>query len=237
MDNEAAQVSGSGDEAQPRKDEPQSEQEQPGESSADANYGWAEGGEEVNGDGGSVTANIGVTAYLLGDRQPARELGAVNPGYFDAGEGADFIGFLHTEAATLGLYIENEQRVVGMWQGELEPAMSVDVAGAAVQVESLAKSLGRRYNQESVMLFRPDPHGRGNLYILNDVRPEEADLVFDEMLRQGLSGGRYVNERIEVVDKAGELRDNVEALGVLLGKQVDRISGHTRFLSQEEGDY
>lgn len=87
------------------------------------------------------------------------------------------------------------------------------------------------------MLFRPDPHGRGNLYILNDARPEEADLVFDEMLRQGLSGGRYVNERIEVVDKAGELRDNVEALGVLLGKQVDRISGHTRFLSQEEGDY
>ncbi len=105
-----------------------------------------------------------------------------------------------------------------MWQSDLEPAMSVDVAGAPIQVENLAKSLGRRYNQESVMLFRPDPHGGGNLYIVNDVRPEEADLVFEEMLRQGLVGGRYINGRIEVVDVSGELRDNVETLGVLLGK-------------------
>lgn len=219
------------------KDEPPRGQESPDQYGANTDFGQAKGSAESNGDEGSITANIGATAYLLGDQQPTRELEAVSTDYFAAGEGADFVSFLHTEAVTLGLSIENEERVVGMWQGDLEPAMSVDVAGAPIQVENLAKSLGRRYNQESVMLFRPDPHGRGNLYIVNDIRPEEADLVFEEMLRQRLVGGRYINGRIEVVDVSGELRDNVETLGVLLGKQVDRTSGYTQFLSQEEGDY
>ncbi|PZR96090.1 MAG: hypothetical protein DLM69_11110 [Candidatus Chloroheliales bacterium] len=184
-----------------------------------------------------VTINIGATSYLLGNRQPTRTLGAVNPEYFSEGEGADFVAFIHEQSITLGLSIESEQPVVGMWQGNLEPALSVDVVGLPTQVERLARLLGRRYNQESVMLFQPDPKGRGNLYSITDVSADEADLVFGEMLRQGLPGGRYMAGRIEIVDVAGESGSNVRALADLLGKEVRTIAGHTRFLSKGEGDY
>lgn len=191
----------------------------------------------VSGEQESVTTNIGATAYRLGDREPTRALLAVNLAYFSAGEGAEFVSFLHTEAAALGLILESEAQVVGMWQGDLEPAISVDVTGLPPQIEKLAKSLGKRYNQESVMLFQRDPAASGNLYAIQDVHHEEADLAFREMLRQGLSGGRYVNGRIEVVDIAGELGANVTILAGLLGKTLVATAGYTRFLSREEGDY
>jgi len=184
-----------------------------------------------------ITINIGATSYSLGDLEPIRALGAVNPEYFSEGEGADFVAFIHEQSTTLGLSIENERPVVGMWQGNLEPAMSVDVVGPPAQVERLAKLLGRRYNQESVMLFQPDPKGRGNLYGIADVSLEEADMVFGEMLRQGLPGGRYVDGRIEIVDVAGESGSSLRALADLLGKKVRTTAGHTRFLSKGEGDY
>jgi hypothetical protein len=115
--------------------------------------------------------------------------------------------------------------------------MSLTVVGPLAQIESLAKLLGRRYNQESVMLFQPDPKGRGNLYSIADVSLEEADMMFGEMLRQRLPGGRYVDGRIEIVDVAGESGGNVRALADLLGKEVRTTAGHTRFLNKEEGDY
>ena len=109
--------------------------------------------------------------------------------YAYSGEFQAFLYHVAQEAEHRSLRVSNLLLVGGLWEGRFEPSASLSVKGDETQILRFAVVLGKRYNQDSVILFKEDQDGDGILYWLYGI--EDVNAVGAAM-REAEIHGRFV---------------------------------------------
>lgn len=199
-----------------------------------AGAGGAGGPGGAGGSGGPMGpgfVNLGITPYRPQPEGPDdpryQRLGDL-AGYYETERYREFEARLHREAGAAGLRVAEVRRVVGVWEGEFEPAVSVDLAGDPDEARGLALRLKEQYTQEGVMEFEPDEESEGLLYLLRGV--EDRERAAQLMREYGFPGGRFEGDRLEIADRGGGMTEAVARLAVDLGTDLDARAGRISFL-------
>ncbi len=151
-------------------------------------------------------------------------------------------------AAQMNVQVIEEVHAAGVWEGNLEPAASITVQGADEDIAGLAKWLGSRYYQDSVMVFTPHAEGvEGGMYVLSEISDPNTDLDTSQamdvpaalaaMHNAGLKGGRVVGHRLEIADDGGEFRPQPKQIAELarsLGLRQQYTHGRVEWLNAGE---
>lgn len=109
-------------------------------------------------------STLGVTAYYKTDdpSYPRKRFKAAKA-LFDESKWQAKWGRFEADidrlAAEHGVTVVGRQRTVGVYEGEFEPSYSIEVTGSTDAVEAYNAALGRKWNQDAVVGFTPDPEG------------------------------------------------------------------------------
>ncbi len=178
-----------------------------------------------------VTASLGGTSY---NAEPAYTVAQFNTAYFQSGEYQGFERDIAAGCEARGVQVEQMARVMGIWEGQLEPAIAATLHGVEKDILDVARQLGARYKQYGMLIVVPDPTARQYSYTIKDIAPAEVTDCIAAMKAFGVDGGRYVNGRIEVADKDNIWRVGVEAVAQELGKPLERIRARITLLEGDE---
>lgn len=135
----------------------------------------------------------------------------------------------------------SEQKTPGyIWEGQLEPAVSVWIEGGQgqdaqmtqLEVREFAASLGSKYNQDAVLLFTPDEDANRILYTLRGI--QEGDMAIAKMQEYGIPSGRLSEDTLEIIDVCGSHEQAVMALAVALNANWDFVYGHAQIMRRED---
>ncbi len=176
----------------------------------------------------SVRINFGITPYR---GRPLARAEAISE-YYETPRYKGFVRRLEREARVAGVVLVSFEQAAGIWQGSLEPAVSLELEGDVAALHQLAEQLRKRYNQDAVMLFVADEAANGAFYILEGMR--DADYA-NEILREfGIKGGRFrfIGTRLEIADADGSLAASVRILAEELGVKLTVIPGNLEFVSR-----
>ena len=210
-----------------------------GESGAEVGIGGGgpNTGEAGTPEGAGPRTNVGITPY-----QPEPE-GPDDPrygnleeleGYYEEQRYKDFERDLRQKADSLGLRVVEVRRVAGVWEGEFEPAVSVEIEGDVGRTEELSRTLGSQYQQYGVVQFAADENGPDALWRLDGVSDRErAGTAMQEL---GFPGGRFDGDRLEILDFGRDGEAAVFELSRRLGATLGYLTGNARLLEKGE-DY
>ncbi len=148
--------------------------------------------------------------------------------YYETERYREFESRLRRESKAAGLRVAAIERVVGVWLGDFEPAVSVDLEGDPETARALALRLKSEYTQEGVMEFRSDPDGPDMVYLLEGVSDYEE--VAKLMGEYGLPGGRIAGKTLEIADQGGKDAEKVVLLADAIGVSIDSRQGTVQFL-------
>lgn len=175
--------------------------------------GKADPGEQPRRRG--VRANVGVTPFQVkaGDRPE---------GFMESEKWVRFQEDMRKAADRYGVTIHQAAPVQGLWEGETEPALAVEVEDGETGVRAWAAKLGRDYEQDGVLLFREDEEGDAAAALFPGVDPE----AFVRAMQQvGLPGGRITDDGVEVMGAGEEFADQLERLAEATGSSYSARLG------------
>lgn len=136
-------------------------------------------------------------------------------------------------AQAAGVRIEARKPVDGLWEGSHEPADAVVACCDYDKIKAVSAALGKKYNQDGVMLFRPDEQGPGFMY---SVPVADRDTALTLMHDHGFSGGRFTGDHVELVDQDGSQVDAAQALAQAAGAKLSYTHGHAEFIGPPYSD-
>lgn len=174
---------------------------------------------------GHVRASVGVTPFRPGDAA-AR--------FYESPKFRRFTQDMRRLARQRSVKIDRVEKAVGVWEGETEPSLAVDAHDHEAGVEAWAAELGKRYDQDGVLLFEPSAAGDSAAYRL-DVAGHR-DEALGAMGRHGIPGGRLVGDQLELVGKGAAFHDRVDALARDVGAHYDATVGRMNLLERDGYD-
>jgi len=100
-------------------------------------------------------AEVGITPF-----RPEDEVS----GFYDSPKFKRFQHDMRRIAAKDHVTIDKAVPAAGVWEGETEPSLAVDAHDGEAGVDGWAAELGKKYDQDGVLLFHPDPAGDSATY-------------------------------------------------------------------------
>jgi hypothetical protein len=188
----------------------------------------AKGGRRRRKNKGQVAASLGGTTFT---GQPARTVVEFNATYFQSSEYQSFEADLRRECQARGITVQDIEQVMGIWQGELEPAVVVQLRGDEENIVAIAVQLGAKYKQYAMLIVIPDRQAMQYSYTIKDITQEEAEDAILAMQHYGVQGGRYVDGRLEIADVDGSLATSILKLADALRKPLTKVRARVRLLS------
>lgn len=172
-----------------------------------------------------VQASVGITPF-----RPEDEV----KGFYESPKFKRFQVDMRRIARERHVSIDHVEKAAGVWQGQTEPSLAVEAHDGPHGVRAWAAEMGKRYNQDGVLLFEPSEDGNAASYRF-DVRGRDNQAVFDAMDQHGIPGGTLLDGELEVVGKGVGFHKKVDALSQLLGTKYDATVGKMTLL--ERGGY
>lgn len=195
------------------------------------------GGAGGSGSEGQRRVNMGITPYQTPPEGPDDpRYGQLEhlEGYYEEERYKEFERDLRGEAQARGMRVAEVRRVAGVWEGEFEPAVSVELEGDVERAPELGKVLGSRYRQYGVVQFEYDENGRDALYSFDGV--DDRTAAWRAMSKLGFLGGRFDGERLEIVDFGRGQEEAAIDLAVRIGASLRATFGAGTLL-EKGGDY
>jgi hypothetical protein len=121
-----------------------------------------------------------------------------------------------------------------VWQGQTEPSLAIDARDGEAGVTAWAAELGKKFDQDSVLLFHPDPAGDSASYSFALKGRTEEDAI-NEMQKAGIPGGRIVDGKLELIGKGRDFQKKVDHLADEMALSYNARVGHLTLL--ERGSY
>jgi hypothetical protein len=172
-------------------------------------------------DGGRwIRAFVSATSYRSGDKNA----------FWETETGRSFLRDLDNEPAAFNLSLTRRTSVDGLWLGELEPSQQAEVRGDLPDVRRWAATIGKRYDQDAVGLFR-EGEGDGWRYELQGVDRTKA---LPATVEHDLPGGTLRGNTLEILDLDGSDAEKVRALSEALDVDVVATPGHVEFVGRDE---
>lgn len=171
--------------------------------------------------------NLGVTPY----RGQPRETREAIDAYYETTRYKSFERARDAAAAEHGVAVESATHVDGLWEGDAEPASSVWLRGDPAAADAVAAELGRRFNQDGVFTFRPDPDGDGVLYTLPGVRDIQHARTL--LARYGITAARLNGHDLEIASPDESLDEAVSGIAHELGVRPAHEYGRVAILDRE----
>jgi hypothetical protein len=174
-------------------------------------------------DGGRwIDAFVSATSYRSGDKDS----------FWETETGRSFLRDLDNEPAAFNLSLTRRTSVDGLWLGELEPSQQAEVRGDLPDVRRWAATIGKRYDQDAVGLFR-EGEGDGWRYELQGV---DRTTALPATVDHDLPGGTLRGDTLEILDLDGSDAEKVRALSEALDVDVVATPGHVEFVDRDEYD-
>lgn len=189
--------------------------------------------------------NLGVTPVRNFSARTAEEARAYN-----AQQAAMFAEF---EADLKGmqptLRTSGVRYATGLWEGDIEPSRSAWAEGDPDTVRLLAANLGKKYDQDAVMLWHPDRGlpTAGDEAVLVTLKGISSDQQRDRALtimqsfhdadgNQVLPGGRFVGNDLELVLSDPTQMRTAHQLALDLGIKIERQHGSVEWIDRASYD-
>ncbi len=162
---------------------------------------------------------------------PAYTVVEFNAAFFTTEQYKAFERDLLAECNARGIEVEQLEQVLGIWEGELEPALAAQLRGGEEDIVAVAKQLGAKYKQYGMLIVIPDQRATQCSYTITDITQEEAEDAILAMQQYGVQGGRYVDGRLEIADVDGAWATSILKLAAALGKPLAKVRARIRLLS------
>jgi len=143
------------------------------------------------------SASYGVTPFK-GAGRTGDEVSFDDP-YYGGARYRDFQRSLYALADDADVNIEDEQRALGLWEGTNEPSAAVGVSGSRRDIELVARSVARKYDQWAVrVIYRPGS-GVHRMYSFTPGK-RSPEQVMATLRLAGIAGARVTEDAIELAD-------------------------------------
>jgi hypothetical protein len=173
---------------------------------------------------GQPSQNIGITPYRGQSKMPDE--------YRESSRYRNYLSTMKRVAREENVRIEGIEHVDGLWQGEREPADSVWVSGDPEAVRRFGLRMGKKYNQDSVMFFRPTSKDAADS-VLVTVPAADRERAYKMLDAMGQPGGRFVNGKVQAAVSLNDVDegwfDRVRDLAAEQGAQPVYDWGHVDF--------
>jgi hypothetical protein len=119
--------------------------------------------------------------------------------YYASPRYAQFLSHLEQAAQDFQVLVKSHRRALGLWEGTNEPSAAIDVIGARENIEAVARSTGKQFNQWAVrVIYQPgNSQHRMYSYDLGNRLPHE---VMETLAFAGVPGARVTDSHIELAD-------------------------------------
>lgn len=132
-----------------------------------------------------------------------------------------------------GLTIQGRSTSVGLWKGQSEPSVSVDVIADTYQdITEFARALAVEYDQEAVMVVDAGSSGTMNhAEIAMDVKGLTHSEIFARMEAKGLDGGTIEGDNLVILADSDSFKAACELANEL--GHVDARMTWVEFVTQD----
>lgn len=167
---------------------------------------------------------------------PARSEREDAASYYQTPRWRQFEADVRRQASDLGMTVEKEDLTQGIWSKTPEPSATYTVRGS--KSAQLAARIGRRWNQDAVLTFRPSDNGPDAEYHFRGAgKGNDTAAVLQAAEDHGLFGATRNGDDIVVVagpEMGGEDTDALTAFGEQLGSLgIDRYSGYADLIEAD----
>ncbi len=175
-----------------------------------------------------ISPSLGGTPFT---GQPAYTMLDFNVVFFTTEEYQIFERDLLAVCVAYELVVEQIERVMGIWEGELEPAVAVQLHGKEEDIVAVAIRLGAKYKQYGMLIVIPDQRAAQYSYTIIGISEEDAEDAILAMQHYGVQGGRYAAGRLEIADVDGSWATSILKLAAALRKPLTKVRARVRLLS------
>jgi hypothetical protein len=142
-------------------------------------------------------ASYGITPFKGASRE--REDISFDDPYYASPRYAQFLSHLEQAATDFEVSVESHRRALGLWEGTNEPSAAIDVTGVRENIEAVARSTGKQFDQWAVRVIYQPGNGQHRMYSydLGDKTPHE---VMEALTLAGVAGARVTDSHIELAD-------------------------------------
>lgn len=171
------------------------------------------------------TAEVGITPFTPEDEAAA---------FYSSPKFQRFKTDMRRVAAKNHVTLDHVEQAAGVWEGQTEPSLAITAHDGEHGVNAWAAELGKKYDQDGVLLFHPDPNGDSASYSV-PLKGRANEEVLSAMQDVGIPGGRFVDGKLEIVGKGKDFHSQVDKLADNLGLSYSAQVGRMNLL--ERGDY
>lgn len=171
--------------------------------------------------------DIGVTPFRAAEDKPE--------GFYASPRYQEFERHARESASRFGVTVDGLDQVRGVWDGGEEPAASVHAHDGEAGVRAYAAHLGKRYDQEGVVLFH---HKRAGDVLATFKQPVEKGRAVAAMRKHGIPAGRFSGDgRLQIMGEGTpEFRAQLDRVKSDLGEYSVR-RGKFELLERDAGHY
>ena len=157
------------------------------------------------------TGRIGATPFRPED---------IAEGFFDSPKAKAFEKRLPELAQQHGVILDKVERVMGYWEGDLEPSWAIEAHDGEIGVYNLSKQIQNEENQDAVLNFDYDAKdGDDIMYVLRG----DVDWV-NALKDAGVQGATIHKDRVEIIGDDA-MADQIEKLRDATKSDVTAVRG------------
>jgi hypothetical protein len=174
----------------------------------------------------SYIAQIGVTPFRAAKDQAYD--------FYTSDRYTQFVNDIRDTASYYKVNVESTQQATGMWEGATEPSASIKAYDGEVAVKAFAADLGRAYDQEGVLIFRPDPNGQS---VEATFAPSKSNWA-EELQKVGISGSTQLADGgLQIVGSGPDFVAQLDQLAANVGQKYKTQTGDFILQERDNGDY
>jgi hypothetical protein len=151
-------------------------------------------------------------------------------GFFDTPKAKGFEKLLGEAASKHNVKLDKVERVMGYWQGHLEPSWSIEAHDGEEGVRNFSEEIRGKYDQDAVLNFDYDEQGDSVMYVLDG----EADWP-KELEREGIEGATVFNNRVEIIGDDA-LAEKVAKIKEKTGADASAYRGSLSLIDRVQSD-
>jgi hypothetical protein len=175
-----------------------------------------------------ANVDVGATSFR---GEPVTTISDTLP-YYNTPRAKGFVNFMKDISTTYGVTVDGVKKSAGVWEGSIEPSFQAKITAPLDKVYQYAAALGRKGNQDAVILFKPG-EGAGIKHIFENL--PDPDGAIAKLQDAGISGGTIDGHSLIVYDLDGTLTDAVTKLSDDLGIKPTSTNGTVKLI--ERADY
>lgn len=173
------------------------------------------------------SSEVGATSFR---GEPVTTVSDTLP-YYSTPRAKGFMNFAKDIASSMEVEVQGMNKAAGVWKGKIEPSFKTNVRGALDKTYSYAAALGKKGNQDAVIIFTPG-EGVGSKYVFENVPiPDQAIALLQE---NGISGATIDGHSLIVYDFDATLGQSITKLSEQLNIKPIQTNGTVKLIERAE---